>query len=156
RERTPFRRRILHQTRDLIHGPQSGTNGAASGGANTRGKGVHHRRTLVAQVHVEEIPQPLSKPASLISSAVSASADRFTDASQTRPHGFFGLVGTPLELRSWVELVRRIIQLRHVAERDIQHPAEPAVHYLQTGVHSRLEWLGERVRQSCRASVDRL
>src|SRR5690606_2546448 len=46
RERTPFRRRILHQTRDLIHGPQSGTNGATSGGANTRGEGVHHRRTL--------------------------------------------------------------------------------------------------------------
>src|SRR5690606_855711 len=34
REPTPFRRRILHQTRDLIHGPQSGTNGATSGGAN--------------------------------------------------------------------------------------------------------------------------
>src|SRR5690606_13056433 len=31
-----------------------------------------------------------------------------------------------------------------------------AVQYLQTGVHSRPERLGERVRQSCRASVDRL
>src|SRR5690606_37498414 len=113
RERTPFRRRILHQTRDLIHGPQSGTDGAASGGANTRGKGVHHRRTLVAQIHAEEIPQPLSEPAGLPSSAVGTAADLFTDAGQTRPHGFFSLVGTPLELRSWVELVRRIIQLRH-------------------------------------------
>src|SRR5690606_33562857 len=137
----------------LIHGPQSGTDGAASGGANTRGKGVHHRRTLVARIHAEEIPQPLSAPAGLPSSAVGTAADLFTDAGQTRPHGFFSLVGTPLELRSWVELVRRIIQLRHVAERDIQHPAEPAIHYLQTGVHSRLERLGERVRQSCRASV---
>src|SRR5690606_21399747 len=113
----------------------------------TRGKGVHHRRTLATEIHVEEILEPLSEPAGLISGAVRTAADLFTDAGQTRPHGCFGPVGTPLELRSWVEPIRRIIQLRHVAERDIQHPAEPAVHYLQTGVHSRLGRLGEPVMQ---------
>src|SRR5690606_5656538 len=156
RERTPFRRRILHQTRDLIHGPQSGTNGATSGGANTRGEGVHHRRTLATQIHAEVTLAPLIEPAGLLTTAVGTAADLFTDAGQTLPHGFSRPVCAPLELRSWVELVRRIIQLRHVAERDIQHPAEPTVQYLKASVHSRLERLGERVRQFRRDIVDRL
>src|SRR5690606_27961072 len=87
RERTAFRRRILHQTGDLIHGPQSGIDGAAGGGTNTRGEGVHHRRTLATEIHAEEILEPLSEPAGLISSAVGTAADLFTDAGQTRPHG---------------------------------------------------------------------
>src|SRR5690606_41743200 len=49
RERPPLRRRVLHVTRDQVHGLSHGPRRAAHRAPDTDGQRVHHRRALAAQ-----------------------------------------------------------------------------------------------------------
>src|SRR5690606_17031176 len=156
RERPPLRRRVLHVTRDQVHGLSHGPRRAAHRAPDTDGQRVHHRRALAAQVYVEVARELRGEVASGASRPRRTVADLVLDPFHPVAGGLLRVVGALPEVRGGFELTPGVRGLLGTVEGDVEHAAPAAVHDLQTGVHAGPDVGRDLLRELCGDVVDRL